>query len=299
MGEARYRKQADANFGKVPKEIKSKGLIVCPPLEIQGSRLHAKLSNIDSQELRFALFFWDRLVWPSSQAIHFASNPDEKFLEESKILSRPDYTIWGDVAQGILKGQLKAFSDRDASEPGVWALAHGENSLLAIDDFAVKDKGALVELVRAIPIPNHDVPLNEILELKERRRDELNLLRHSLDLFVSEIEAAEDKPAALNQRIAEVDKACANLLQIGKEWQFPVSLSNLKVSLSLTSTKLLPAMGTGWYFGQSYGLPAAATAAAIIGAVSTLEIKGDYGLRSVRRPASPYRYAYRLHQELM
>ena len=71
-----------------------------------------------------------------------------------------------------------------------------------------------------------------------------------------------------------------------------------KASFSLSPTKLLPALAMGWKLGESYGLSAAATAAAAFGAGSTLEVKADYGLRAAKRPMSPYRYAFLAHKDL-
>ena len=298
MGEAKRREQIEPNFGHVPKKANYRGLVVSPPIEIEGNRLMAKSSNLDPQELRFALLFWDRLVWPSSRFIHFASGPDETFLESAGILNRTEYTFNGDVAQGIAKGHIQAYQDLERTEPGVWALAQGENSFLLKEGLADEGNGALIELHRAIPIPKHDVPLAEILEFKQRRRDELVLLRYQLESFVSEMESAEDKTLALQKHIAALDEACSNLLAVGKEWQFPVYLSNLKASFSLTPAKFLPAVIGGWKMGERYGLTAATAVAAAAGAVSTLEIKGDYGLRTIKRPTSPFRYAYLIDQEL-
>lgn len=300
MGEAKYRKKTDPLYGRVPNAAKHRGLVVSPPIEIEGTRLFAKSSNLDPQELRFALLFWDRLVWPSSRAIHFASNNDELFLESTGVLSRPEYTFNGDGAQGIARGQFQAFQDLNSSAPGAWAwaLSQGENSLLWKDGHAVPDEGAIVELHRAVPIPKHDVPLTEVLEFRSRRRDELLLLRYELETFVAELEGATDRPLALQRRISEIDKACADLLSAGREWKFPIYLSNLKASFSLSPTKFLPAVLGGWKVAEPYGLTAAGTAAAVAGAMSTLEIKGDFGLRSLKRPFSPYRYAYSAHEEL-
>lgn len=299
MGEARRRKQSDPNYGHGgTKRASKRGLVICPPIEIEGTKLRAKSSSLHPLELRFALLFWDRLVWPSSRAIHFASNQDERFLQAAGVLKRPDYTFDGDAVQGIARGQMQAFFDRERSEPGAWALAQGENSLLWRDGIFEPNAGAFVELHRAIPIPQHDVPLEEILEFKYRRRDELLTLRQHLESFVADIQGADDRPAALRTRLSEIDQACANLLLVGKEWQFPVYLSNFKASFSLGPFTLVPAVAAGWALGQPYGLVAAGAAAAAAGVISTLEMNADYGLRSVKRPASPYRYAYRVHQEL-
>lgn len=298
MGEAKRRKATEPNYGIIPKNAEHRGLVISPPIEIEGTSLRTKSSNIDGQELRFALLFWDRLVWPSSRAIYFSSNQDEQYLESAGILERPDYTINGDGATGIAKGQIQAFHDLDHREPGIWALAQGENSFMWKDGFVQGGTGALVELHRSIPIPKHDVPLAEILEFKQRRRDELVLLRRHLDAFVAEIEKSEDKLDALRRYIAEIDQACANLLKVGKEWQFPVYLSNFKASFSLNPVRFLGPAAGAWKAVDSHGLPMAATAAVAAGAASTLDIKADFGLRSPRRPKSPYRYAYRIDREL-
>lgn len=202
------------------------------------------------------------------------------------------------MAQGIAAGQIRAFQDLDRAEPGVWALAQGENSLLLNGGLVEEGTGALIELHRAIPIPKQDVPLAEILEFKEQRRDELLVFRSHLESLVSEIEGSSDKPLSLESRISEIDQACANLMQVGSEWQFPVYLSNIKATFNLTPGRFLTALAGGWTMGKSYGLTSAAAVAAFAGVASTLDIKGDYGLRSIKKPTNPYRYAYLVHQEL-
>lgn len=303
MGEAKNRKQHEANFGRVPKQAEHRGLVVSPPLEIDGTQLFVKSSNLDPQELRFSLLFWDRLVWPSSRAIYFASNDDELFLESAGVLSRPDYTIYGDGAQGIANGQRLAFQDLERIEPGAWALAQGESSLLVKGGFLEDGNGALLALHRAIPVPKEDVPLAEILAFKERRRDELLLLRYQIESFVSNVEKSQDNEAELLRLIRELDHACADLLIVSREWRFPVYLSNIKASFNLTPTKFIPTVLATWSIAQPYGLAAAASAAGIFGLASTLELKGDFGLRSDNtqvklRQSSPYRYVYNIHEEL-
>ncbi len=299
MGQETIRRRNDPNYGKPPPAPTHRGLVVSPPLEINGTRLHARSSSIDSTELRFALLYWDMLVWPSSRAIHFASGPDEQFLEKTGVMSRPDYTFYGDAAQGIAKSQIQAFLDLDKSEPGAWALAQGENSLLLKDDAFQKGNGGIIELHRAIPIPKGDVPLAEILEFKNRRNDELLNLRSHLDSLSNQIIDPNNLPTNLESKISEIDSACADLLHVGKEWRFPVHISNLKASFTLSSRSLVVPAISAWHFGQQFGLAAATAAAAITGAVSTFEIKGDLGFRTPRKSASPYRYAYLAHKELL
>jgi hypothetical protein len=181
MGEAKRRKARDPTYGR-PK----RGLVVSPPVEIQGSTLRF-LSQLDPQELRFALLFWDKLVWPKSRSVYIASGPDESFLEQAGILGRPEYTFSGVAAPGLARTQIQAFLDLDRREPGVWSLAQGEDSFLLKDRILTEGNGAFVELHRAIPVPDKDVPLDDILRFRDKRSDELQLLRHRIDIFVASI----------------------------------------------------------------------------------------------------------------
>lgn len=298
MGEAKNRKGNDPNYGKIPKESK-RGLVISPPITVQGTSLHAKRSNIDPLELRFGLLFWDRLVWPSSRAIHFSSGPDEQFLEQIGVLSRPEYTFWGDGATGIVQSQIQAFVDLQRKEPGVWALAQGESSLLLRDRHNfLENHGVMVELHKAIPIPTQDVPLAEILEFKERRKDELLSLRVHLESLGQELKKSENLTDDMQKAISKIDSACSDLLSVGKEWRWPVHISNLKSSFTI-SVKVLPYIWGGWYFGKQFGLSAAAVSAGIVGIAGVIEIKGDFGFCSPRLPSNPFRYAYLAHKELL
>ncbi|MGX9714526.1 DUF6236 family protein [Janthinobacterium lividum] len=298
MGEAKQRAKTEKNFGKIPKERSKRGLIVSSPIKVEGNSVRFIGGGLDSQELRFALLFWDKLVWPSTAIMGSPPTPDEQFLLDAGILTRPRYQVNGDIAREIARTQFAAFNERNNAEPGCWAMSQGERAFLYIGENQLEGGGAALELHRAIPIPAHDVPLNEILEFKERRKDELWLLRDKLDSFVSELETEQDRDASMLKNISEIDQACSNLLILGKEWQFPVHLSNLKTSFSLTAGKFIPAAKLGLLAGLQYGLVAAGAAAGVAGLASTLEIKGDFGLRGLKKPASPYKYAYHIEREL-
>jgi hypothetical protein len=272
-------------------------------VEIEGTRVSIRSSNLDPQELRFALLFWNRLVWPSSRAIYLASGPDEQFLEQAGILSRPEYTFLGDGAQGLARTHVHALIDLDSREPGQWSLAQGENSLLLKDNLLERDVGVLLELQRAIPVPDKDVPLNEILEFKNRRKDELQLLRAELDGFVAAINQAEDKAAELENHVAKVDAACVDVLRVSREWQFPVRLTNLKASVEFRPLVTAAGGMAAFALGTANALPmSAAVLAGISGAVAAstpaLKLSGDFGWRGLKRRLGPYRYVYQFHNEL-
>jgi hypothetical protein len=209
-------------------------------------------------------------------------SPDEEFLEGVGFLIRPNYRFTGDWAQGVAKMQIQAFADHDAREPGQWSLAQGENSLFLHDKLLEPNAGALLELQHAIPIPDKDVPLNEVLEFKRRRDDELQRLRAELDGFIAAINQAEDKEAELQKRIATIDAACADALRVSREWQFPVRLTNLKASVELRPFVTAAGGVAAYGVGSESGLAASAAILAGIGGAVLATVKACGRLRLAR-----------------
>lgn len=289
MGEAKRRKSTDPTYGQ-PR----RGLVVSPPLVVQGSRIELKDTHLDPQELRFALLFWDKLVWPISRSIRFDNNPDEQFLEINGTLRRPEFTNHGDGAQGLVKSQVNTFLDLDRREPGVWSLSQGENSFLIKDKILQEGNGVFVELHRAIPVPDKDVPLNDVLEFRTKRYSELAALRAELDDFVLKVNDAGH--ADLTDCIFRVDAACADALKAGKEWRFPVRFSNMKASLDLRPFSSIAAGIVGWSAGATYNMPLATSL--LFGAAASFKIGGDFGFQQIRPRQGPYRYMADFHQQL-
>ena len=299
MGEAKKRKTGDLNYGNIPKRPDYRGLVISPPLAINADgSLKIRSSNIDPQELRFSLLFWDRLSWPSSSTIFLGSNDDESFLESCKILERPHYRMNGEAGDAILYGQFIAYSECEAKAPGAWAMAQGDNSLIARGRMKETGKGALIELSRAVPIPMHDVPLNDILEFKERRRDELMRFRFHMERLAYDIANSPDRSEQLELHLKDIQSACSDLIAIGKDWQFPMKVSSFKASLNLKPSLIASVQGA-WEFGSQLCTEVATVAAAATGLFKGVKIDTDFGFRTPKKPLSPYRYAYHIHKELI
>ncbi|WP_338580046.1 DUF6236 family protein [Pseudomonas sp. ML2-2023-6] len=294
MGQAKERKKNDPYYGKPVH----RGLVISSPARVNGADyLHMMSTGLHPQELRFALMFWDKLVWPDG-AISFEGGPDELFLEDCGIIERPRYSIDGASGSGFLAGQIMAYQDMEAREPGAWALAQGENSLFVEGPRLVVGKGAQIELTRAVPIPTVDTPLQEILEFKQRRKDELLSFRLHIESLAEKVSASDEPSAELEKQVSEVEKACSDLVAVGKDFQFPMHVSTFKTSLNLKPSLVGEVVGA-WQGGATYGLEIATLAAGFAGLRSAVRIETDLGLRSIKAPVSPYKYAYRISDELI
>ena len=318
MSESSWRKRNDPSYGrtveppivsqtKSPTDIATeRGLVICNPMEIEGNCVKGKSSDLNPDELRFSLLYWDKLAWPKSRGIDFGENHDALFLRQSGILSRPvpkrdTFSALGDI---LLHGQFSILKELDMIQPGQWAMAQGENSLSLHPDFKESTKSGdwVVELHRAIPIPAGDVPLQEILEFKYRRRDELLLLRSHFEALASEISVSSDPEITLRDKIAEVDSACANLLEVGREWRWPIKLGSWNASITVEPVKMASyAAGFATAADRVYsvGMPACMAIAAATALASTLSLKpSSFEFQGIKRPRNPYRYAYSIDAEL-
>lgn len=298
MGESKRRKESDPNYGHPLPKPDYRGLVISPPISINlDGSMYIRDSWLDPQELRFSLLFWDRLSWPTGQN-QLGTDPNATYLEECGVLERPHYNIGGPIGLSILNGQIAAYQDAENKAPGAWAMAQGDNSLMIKGGIGEIGKGALIELSRAIPIPAASVHLNDILEFKERRRDQLMRFRFHLEALADDVANSPDRSEQLELHLKDINSACADLMALGKEWQCPIHVSTFKTSLNLKPS-LVGKVAGAWEFGSKLGLEFATVAAAATGIYHGVKIDTDLGIRSPKRPISPYRYAYHIHTELL
>lgn len=299
MGEARRRKAQDPSYGHPIRGL----ILTSAILPVENGVVMT--GSVDPHQLRHALLFWDKLVWPSNNLVHLGGDPDTDFLEAARILERPRYTFAGGQisVEPFVRSQLEEFRKRDDAGKGIWDLCQNTATLLSAVGEATDNNGLGLELIEAIPVPDKDVPLNEILEFKRKRNDEFVALRAELDSLGSKLNAAGDSEAELQGPIARVDKACADALKIASEWQFPVHLSNQKMALDLKPFEVLAGAVATSLIASAAALTTTQTVlagigGAIAGAKSAFKVTGDIGLRSMRKRPSPFAYVAHVHKEL-
>lgn len=301
MGEARHRKLNDPNFGKPSK---MRGLIISPPMTLEKNRLRSTDTGIDQQDLRSTLMYWDRLSWPQNNFATFPSTPDLEYLESAGILERPLITIQGSInpIQIFSKAQELALIDYEKRARGVWSIGQGVNSIQNIGLDNTRPSGTVIELLNAVPVPGPDVPLAEILEFKARRRDELLNFREHFEGLASRITEAADQEEDLRRVVQEVDQACSNLVKTTREWQFPVKLTNTQASINFDITKAITAAGAAYkglaltpFIFSATGTVLATSGAAIL---SQLKLNAGLSYTGLKRPKSPYSYAYHVQRDL-
>lgn len=274
---------------------KRRGLVVSPPVTISGQTLRLEATDIDPQELRTSLLFWDVLDYPANNIVSMGSSPDVEFLQTAGALQRTRISI--DLAginsnfgQSAAKAHMAAFRELDAQEPGQWSLATGERSFRLLDDQVEEGRGLLFGLYAALPVPDKSVALADLLEFRVKREAELMALRHHIEDVYQKIIAASDSGLSLVTETERLQRSIQDHIKIMKESRFPLRLTDLKANLNLA-----PGAAAG-LSAIAFGLPLVPSL--ITGAVASVSLEVGAALKGKRANATPYSYITSYHREL-
>ena len=227
MGESRRRKQQDQTYGRIHQSYKERerGIVLSSPVNISKTGTGFFSSDIDPQLLRYSLLFWDRLVWPKNRLIFLGGGPNEEYLESLGVLERPEISINFsgkiDICEIFGKTHVSFFNRLNSQEPDKWSFASGENAFLWSNNTFSSDLNTLkFKLINAVPIPDDDMPFDEILNFKEKRKDELKCFQAEIDVLVSEVFKSENIDEAFIKKIKYIKNASISLIKSAHEYSY-------------------------------------------------------------------------------
>lgn len=269
-----------------------RGLVVSPPMLIGADgNVQLRSAQLDPQSLRTNLLFWDKLALPRNKHLEFGLGPDVSFLVNLGLVELTPVDVPGGEGGAILwAAHLKGFSHHDKLEPGCWSLSTGDGSINFPAKETINNRGILVRLHNAIPVPDKDVPLSDIVNFRERRRDELLSLRTYLEDLYQSILASGDPALAQNTALNRLEKAISDHLAVSKEFGFKLRISSLEANLDYGT---LLVAGVALWHGD-LNLVGAAFAAK-----SAISISQSVGLNGREKTSTPFRYVSRIHNELL
>ena len=215
------------------------------------------------------------------------------------ITGSTNITIGIEQAKHFAQQHIDEFLDLERGEPGQWTLSQGEGSFVMKNKNFVEGRGQLVTLSRAIPLPDPNYPLHDLLEFKQKRRDEIVALTHELDKFFSQIANAKDADFEMSRLVRVVDKQCSDMLKAAKESKRKFYLGDLSFSLSLDSIESAANRIIAWEAGGivATGLPI--VGGVLGGAASLVSFSRGIGARNLVTRESPFRVVSSIHKELV
>lgn len=124
-------------------------------------------------------------------------------------------------------------------------------------EFGLQKNIIRVDLVKALPVPSPDTPIDEILQFKESRRDELRELHNEMDRLYELILTAPDQEFAskkevfdFSERIKDLDKVANE--RFGRTRKFDLSvelnISGRDISLGASSGVIFDIYASGLTF---------------------------------------------------
>lgn len=266
--------------------------MISPPIEVGETYINVKSSDLDPQELRSNLLFWDRLDFPELSSVLFKLSLDSEFLLNAGILQRTRVAFSGTAGIGAIvrDGHLAAFSHLDQREPGRWSIAGGERSISFPSESLAPGRGVLVRLYNALPVPNKDVPLSDILNFREKRRDELLALRTHLEELYQRVINAGDGPLAWGSQLEMLQRAIRDHIKASRESKMALRIATMEAELNLVP------IATTAIAAHTQGLPMVPSL--ITGVAAGIALNVGAALKKREAVATPFKYITSYHREV-
>ena len=306
-----------------------RGLIISPEIKKNAEKYSLSVMDIDAQQLRFYLLFWDELAFAKNAKADTVS-PEVEFLQSAGILRKThaqklsentdDKFKFGVALMEHLSFELKTgaellqsshsdeptewlrkfsqghprasslctFRELDGREPGIWSLASAPSDPSLPTEELLRERGILFKLFSAIPVPNEDVPLQDILEFREKRSAELISLRVHLERVYQCISKSADMDLALQTEIADLQRSLVDLVKTTKASKLRFRLCTFDAKINLIDAALRAYVGS-IPFGNL---------GAVLGAASSFaKFEATFGLPRMEK--TPFEYVSSFHRELI
>lgn len=270
--------------------VGQRGIILPPPVEFEPSGAFSVI-GMTRPQIDAALLYWDAIEYPINMMIEIASE-DITSLVQLGVATRTEIKFEGgwSGAELLSTGYDEIIKALSAQSPGRW-------SHLTIPRGQVPSKHShdvvTVRLIETLPLPQNELPFEELLEFKSRRRDELLDLRTHIDQLADVVVVALDGDAALARKIDALHTSLRAMREVSTE-RFGICRGfSIKPSFSLTDALKSGAIA----FGASGGDLKVSGIAALAGAaMQSIDVSLE---RSGGTPQSgPLKYAISIENEL-
>lgn len=171
--------------------------------------------TISVEELNYYILYWDKVVIPSNNLVYI-SIPNEQELLGCGVITRPRVSFNGSfqgdmVTEAIMSCQSIVAKNLLADKKTDWVIHQIGNNLCLPNVETEKRSVIKFDLLNALPVPLQDVPINEILEFKLKRKDELTQLHCLLDDLYLDIAKSPDTDLTSRKIVSELASLISNL----------------------------------------------------------------------------------------
>lgn len=200
--------------------------------------------SITRLDINYFLLYWDRLVSPTNTMINFGL-PCEDELIRLGILEAPKFSLYGTedpfCAEFGALSQTRSLEIMRKKYKGTdWRIHSLNDELNFSDSDSVTKQTLRFDLCNLLPVPGPEINLNEILEFKQRRSDELIALHSYIDELYFEVINSGDFELSKAKAFDGFKRAIADLEALNSQgWRSPIKFdisSSFEFDLSQVMT---------------------------------------------------------------
>lgn len=186
--------------------------------------------SVTELDINYFLLYWDKLLVPSNNVYRFGVPHEDELKSLGKLdtpLFRVDYMNDSIFPDFYAASQLKSLEQMQEKEKNVdWRIHYLNDQINLPDNDSTLKQTLRFELCNLLPVPGLNVNLNEILEFKERRSDELVALHSYMDELYFEIIKSGDFELSRAKAFNGFERALADLNSLNAQvWRSPIKFS--------------------------------------------------------------------------
>lgn len=229
------------------------------------------------------ILYWDSIVNLKPGIFGFPINQDiEKLKGEGvfeeitvDVVGRGEFSMM--VAEATKSKILNLLDDK-----GINYIPDGLSPRVLVNDGVAQNTGGtLFHLVNVMPFIDVNTPLDEVLEFRQSRKEQLKHLTTTLNSMELRVSEAENQAMELKKVLNEIDIACLELHRLYNEKKFSLTSSDIKLNFNMQNILAISASvyaGASWLFPQTGAALAALVggAASVISWEGSVKIKGSY-----------------------
>lgn len=181
--------------------------------------------NLTIDEIRYYSLYFDRVVIPTTNFMHFSLEQEEELIN-LKLIERPCHNIIGNFnsndypkyQQDFQYKELEKRNRNSNSNEIIWNLHQmGGNKIYMNNEHLELKTNLIIELYNLLPVPVGKISFEEILKFKEYRKDELNILHDTLEELYLDILKSPDSDLTKKKIINTLNKNILDLQKVSKE----------------------------------------------------------------------------------
>ncbi|HGI6378000.1 DUF6236 family protein [Klebsiella pneumoniae] len=270
-------------------------------INADNNSLHIAESNLNYRKLLINALYWDKIITTNNNLIHISNNetPGVPELKREGLYTEVILPIngRGNFATLLYEANMKFMIDSLARKDINFIASEADKVLIKNSKEVAPDNGELFTLINSIPEPDVSVNINDALEFRLKRKDNLKNLMNKINELNIRVLKAENREMELKAAINEIDTACAEVIRLYKESLIKFNLS--KVKFNLSPLKIIAGAGGMYKGAKHFELPeTAAIISGIVGGVFTaIDFSESFSLRRIDK-TKPFNYVGEMSKKL-